>query len=71
MTEKEKEFDIPTEITNQCPFCGKTHIVVVDFDDLLDWKQGKLALYAFPYLNPIEREQIISSICPKCQEDFF
>jgi len=32
---------------------------------------GELAQNAFPYLSATEREQLISHICPKCQDSIF
>lgn len=60
-----------TEIVCTCPFCGGFHSVMVDMDDYGDWMDGTLAQHAFPYLTPTEREQLISNICPKCQESIF
>ena len=54
-----------------CPFCGATHYVKVDEDDWLSYCNGALAQNAFPELNVTEREQIISGICPECQESIF
>lgn len=56
----------------ECPFCGNAHSVEVKEDDYFNWKfDGMLAQNAFPYLNPTEREQLISRVCPKCQEKIF
>lgn len=55
-----------------CPFCGNAHSVEVKENDYFDWQfDGVLAQNAFPYLNPTEREQLISQVCPKCQEKIF
>lgn len=59
------------EIMMQCPFCGKNHSVNVEFDAWLDYMDGELAQNAFPDLSPTEREQIISHICPSCQDSIF
>lgn len=61
----------PIELLIGCAFCGKSHSVVVEEEDYWDWDDGKLAQHAFPYLNATEKEQLISHICPKCQEDIF
>lgn len=61
--------DIKIEIT--CPFCGATHYVEVAEHDYNNWLGGELAQKAFPYLSATEREQLISYMCPKCQEKFF
>ena len=52
-------------------FCGKTHEVEVDFDAYLEWEDGKCIQDAMPNLTPTEREQLISHICPRCQDLIF
>jgi endogenous inhibitor of DNA gyrase (YacG/DUF329 family) len=59
------------EILITCPFCGSTHSVTVNMNDWFDYQNGKLAQNAFPYLNPTEREQLISNMCPACQKKVF
>ena len=54
-----------------CVFCGKTHTVEVKEKDYRKYLNGELVQKAFPYLNATQREQIISGICPKCQESIF
>lgn len=54
-----------------CPFCGKLHSVRVAEGDFYAWQDGELAQKAFPYLSATEREQLISHICPACQEQIF
>ena len=54
-----------------CPFCGDTHFVEVRLEDLEAYEAGALAQDAFPYLSATEREQIISRICPECQDRIF
>lgn len=55
-----------------CPFCGAEHKVEVDYRDFVAWQyNGELAQNAFPYLTATEREQLISQICPKCQDAIF
>lgn len=55
----------------RCPFCGEEHFVEVREADFNAYNNGELAQRAFPYLSSTEREQIISHICPKCQEAVF
>lgn len=63
---------MPIEIECTCPFCGETHIVVVDTIDYIAWENGNvLAQNAFPYLSADEREMLISGICPQCWEKTF
>ena len=54
-----------------CPFCGQVHSVKVLEASYVTYTAGELAQNAFPYLSKVEREQIISHICPECQEDIF
>jgi len=58
-------------INNTCPFCRKTHSVEVDYHSYISWQNGTLIQRAMPELTPTEREQLISGICPKCQESIF
>ena len=57
------------QVETICPFCGHTNIIMVDENDYLDWKDGKLAQDAFWYLDPDEREMLISGVCPKCWDN--
>lgn len=54
-----------------CPFCGKTHYVRVPADGWYAYVNGALAQDAFPTLSATKREQLISNICPDCQEEIF
>lgn len=54
-----------------CPICGRYTSVVVDENDYLDWKGGKLVQDAFWYLDANERELLISGICPHCWDSMF
>ncbi len=51
-----------------CPFCGGSHNLDVDFGQFLDWRNGTPIQNAMPNLSPTQREQLISNICPSCQE---
>ena len=55
----------------RCPFCGNTHFVNVNEDAYYAWQDGMLIQNAMPDLTPTEREQLISHICPECQEGIF
>ena len=61
--------DIRVHIT--CPFCGADHSVIVDFNEYSAWQAGELIQRAMPTASATEREQLISGICPKCQEGIF
>ena len=54
------------EVICRCPFCGKRNSVVVDEEDFERYENGAKAQDAFPYLEPDERELLISGICPSC-----
>lgn len=54
-----------------CVFCGNVHFVDVNEDAYRLWVDGALIQDAMPELSATEREQLISRICPKCQEDIF
>ncbi len=57
-----------------CPICGGPHSVDVRSADLDKYiKNCWPAQRAFPspFYSTTEREQIISGICPKCQEKIF
>lgn len=55
----------------ECPLCGKVHYVTIATDDFGKWQGGMNAQDAFPYLSTTEREELISGICPECQEKIF
>ena len=55
-----------------CPFCGATHFVEVNEEHFFLWYNGpELIQDVMPELSPTEREQLISGICPKCQNEIF
>lgn len=54
-----------------CPVCNTIHYVEVTEKEYVNYCAGELAQNAFPNLTPTEREQIISHLCPECQEKFF
>lgn len=60
-----------TIIALSCPICGADHEVEVDFEAYCEWIGGELIQRAMPDLTPTEREQLISQLCPKCQDDIF
>lgn len=64
-----KKLDVRLEML--CPVCYDYHYVNLNKNDLQRWEEGELAQKAFPYLSATEREQVISRICPKCQEKIF
>lgn len=60
-----------TIIAITCPFCRADHEVEVNLEEYVSWISGELIQNAMPSLTPTEREQLISHICPKCQETVF
>ncbi|MBQ9391984.1 MAG: hypothetical protein IJU02_07340 [Lachnospiraceae bacterium] len=60
------------EIKGNCPQCGAEWTVEVEEKDWVDYTEnGKLAQYAFPYLDQETREFLISGICQRCWDDLF
>lgn len=58
-------------LINECPFCGRESDVKVTMEEWSNYVNGASVQVAFPNLSAIEREVIISGICPKCQESVF
>lgn len=58
-------------VSQTCPFCGADHEVEVNFGEYLDWQNGECIQYAMPNHTPVEREQLISKMCPRCQVQIF
>ena len=54
-----------------CPMCGEIHTVTVDFKGWMRYAEGELIQNALPALTPAEREEIISGLCPACQDKIF
>lgn len=62
---------IEMTISITCPMCHGVHYVEVEEDALEAWQSGELIQNAMPNLSPTEREQLISGLCPMCQDVFF
>lgn len=58
-------------VVKYCPICANAHEVEVNEQDYWDWEDGALAQDVFPYLDPEEREVLISGICPTCANKIF
>lgn len=58
-------------LTMKCPFCGEEHGVRTTAKAYYAWQAGELIQNAMPFLNATAREQLISHICPRCQESMF
>ena len=61
----------PAYVELICPMCGDVHYVSFIEKDFDEWQNGELIQNAMPYLEPFEREQLISHLCPDCQEQVF
>ena len=59
------------DVEMNCHFCGAEHGVEVNLAGFEAWQNGELIQNAMPDLTPIEREQLISGLCPKCQAEMF
>ncbi|UQA91612.1 hypothetical protein [Streptomyces halobius] len=55
----------------QCTTCEKVYIFDVSPEDFFDFKRGKFAQDAFPYLTNDERELMISRTCGGCFDAMF
>jgi hypothetical protein len=58
-------------IEMNCPFCNAEHNVKVQMNDWFNYVNGMTVQEAFPYLSATERKQLISQMCPSCQEKIF
>ena len=59
-------------VKRTCPMCGKTHGVTVNPDDYNKWASGMAHIQdAMPRLSATEREQLLSGLCPICQQVVF
>lgn len=55
-----------------CPMCGRTHSVTVNMEEYNKWARGMAHIQdAMPRLSATEREQILSGLCPTCQNKVF
>lgn len=52
--------------------CGKAHSVTVNSDDYNKWASGSMLIQdAMPRLSDTECEQLLSGLCPRCQDIVF
>jgi len=54
-----------------CAECKQTNVIKVHQADWTAWKAGKLVQEAFYYLEPGERELLISRTCGSCFDKLF
>jgi hypothetical protein len=72
MKSKREKFMMTQEkVARQCVKCKNVHILLVNSEDLQQWKDGELIQDAMPYLSADEREILISNICGLCFEQMF
>ena len=56
-------------VENICPFCGKFHAVEVSEGAFHAWIGSNISLInIMPELSATEREQLITHVCPECQD---
>lgn len=59
-------------VRRACPMCGRTHSVTVNMEEYNKWARGMAYIQeAMPHLSDTEREQILSGLCPTCQNKVF
>ena len=54
-----------------CLCCGETFPITAAPEDVINWQSGQLIQEAMPYLNPDERELLISKTCGSCFGEMF
>lgn len=59
------------DISMSCFKCGEMHSVNVDLAQYGAWLNGELIHRAMPQLSATEMEQLVSRLCPKCQDSIF
>lgn len=59
------------KVITHCPFCGESGVVEVPAEGYIKYSNGAHVQDAFPLLPVDVREQLISGLCPKCQERVF
>lgn len=62
----------PIQINRDCPMCGTKHFVIVPSEAYYKWINKDMYIQdAFPNLSATEREQLLSGLCPRCQDKVF
>jgi hypothetical protein len=54
-----------------CRVCQAEYTLFVNFQDMVEWEQGKYIQDAMPYLSAAERELLISGTCGPCFDEMF
>ena len=55
----------------RCPFCGAISNIPCDENALARYDAGALVQDAFPQMDPVTREILVSGMCRACQSSFF
>lgn len=55
----------------RCPFCGAISNIPCDEDALAQYDAGALVQDAFPQMDLVTREILVSGMCRACQSRFF
>lgn len=55
--------------TQTCPSCGKSHSVMVPFEEYWAWECGAPMEQAMKSLTYCELKQIATKVCPDCQKE--
>ena len=58
-------------ISGTCRSCSESVSIMVNGQDVVDWKGGKYIQDAMPYLSVDEREILISGTCGTCFDKMF
>jgi len=59
------------DITKCCVGCAKHHTVVMKAQEFVDWQDGGFIQDVCPKMSIADREFLVSTLCPTCQEGFF
>ena len=63
---------LDTQFTTICPCCGRPQSVVVQREDLEEYRHSNKNIQnIFWYLSPAKRELFITGICETCWGDIF
>ena len=58
-------------VSRTCRSCSESISLMVNGQDVVDWKGGKYIQDAMPYLSAAERELLISGTCGTCFDKMF
>ena len=59
------------QITVECKVTGAEYIIEADVKDLEQWRDGELIQSVLPYLEPWQRELLISGVGPDAWDKIF